>query len=56
VGGPVPPADARLYSNILYDWPPEKASTCCDKSYEGLEPGGRILIQGALFDHDKMGP
>ena len=27
-----------------------------EKSYQALEPGGRILIHEALFDDDKTGP
>jgi hypothetical protein len=53
---PFPPADVHFYSNILHDWPPEKGQLLIEKSYQTLEPGGRILLHEALFDDDKTGP
>jgi SAM-dependent methyltransferase len=53
---PFPPADVHLYSNILCDWPPEKGRFLTQKSFESLEPGGRIIIHDQLYNDDKTGP
>jgi len=53
---PFPRADAHLYSNILHDWPREKGRLLVEKSFHGLELGGRILLHEALLDDDKTGP
>lgn len=52
---PFPPADVHFYSNILHDWPPEKGQFLVEKSFQALEPGGRILLHEALFNDDKTG-
>ena len=51
-----PLADLHFYSNIYHDWPPEKGRLLTQKSFESLEPGGRLVIHEALYDDDKTGP
>jgi len=51
-----PSADLHFYSNIYHDWPPEKGRLLTQKSFESLEPGGRLVIHEVLYDHDKTGP
>ena len=51
-----PSADLHFYSNIYHDWPPEKGRLLTQKSFESLEPGGRLVIHEALYDDDKTGP
>jgi O-methyltransferase domain len=51
-----PPADVHLYSNIFHDWPPEKCRFLSEKSFGGLEPGGRIILHEMLYNDDKTGP
>ncbi len=53
---PFPPADLHLYSNVLCDWPPEKCHFLTQKSFESLEPGGRIIIHDKLYNREKTGP
>jgi SAM-dependent methyltransferase len=53
---PFPPADVHFYSNILHDWPADKNRILVKKSFDALEPGGRILLHEALLDDDKAGP
>jgi SAM-dependent methyltransferase len=53
---PFPPADLHLYSNVLCDWPPEKVHFLTQKSFESLEPGGRIILHDKLYNDDKTGP
>ncbi len=53
---PFPPADLHFYSMIYHDWPPEKCQFLTRKSFESLEPGGRLVIHEMLYDDDKTGP
>jgi protein-L-isoaspartate O-methyltransferase len=54
---PFPPADLHFYSDIYHDWPPEKGRFLTHKSFESLEPGGRIIIHETLYDNEqKLGP
>jgi hypothetical protein len=53
---PFPAVDLHFYSNIYHDWPPEKCRFLSQKSFESLEPGGRIIIHEMLYDDDKTGP
>jgi hypothetical protein len=53
---PFPAADLHFYADIYHDWPPEKCRILTRKSYESLEPGGRIVIHELLYDDDKTGP
>jgi len=51
-----PVADVHFYSMIYHDWPPEKCRFLTGKSFESLEPGGRILIHEMLYNNEKTGP
>lgn len=48
--------DTHLYSHILHDWPLSKCRTLVRKSFDALNPGGRIAIYSAHLDDDKAGP
>ena len=51
-----PPADLHLYSQIYHDWPPDRRQLLTRKSFEGLEPGGRVILHEMLYDDRKTGP
>jgi hypothetical protein len=51
-----PAADLHFYSQIYHDWPPEKCRFLTQKSFESLEPGGRLIIHEILSNDDKTGP
>ena len=53
---PFPKADLHFYADIFHDWPPEKCRFLAKKSFDALEPGGRIILHEMLFDDDKSGP
>jgi SAM-dependent methyltransferase len=53
---PFPSADLHFYSLIYHDWPPEKCRVLTRKSFESLEPGGRLIIHEMLYHDDKTGP
>jgi O-methyltransferase/methyltransferase family protein len=53
---PFPAADLHFYSYIYHDWTPEKCRFLTEKSFESLEPGGRILIHEVLYNDAKTGP
>jgi len=53
---PLPPADIHFYSQIFHDWPPEKCEYLARKSFDSLQPGGRIIIHEILFNDDRIGP
>lgn len=53
---PFPPADLHFYSNIFHDWTPEKDAFLARKSFEALEPDGRIVLHEVLYRNDKNGP
>jgi hypothetical protein len=53
---PFPVVDLHFYSNIYHDWPSEKCRFLSQKSFESLEPGGRIIVHEMLYDDDKTGP
>ena len=53
---PFPPADLHFYSMIYHDWPPEKCRWLTQKSFESLEPGGRLMIHEMLYNDEKTGP
>jgi hypothetical protein len=55
-GDPFPAADLHFYSLIYHDWTPEKCRFLTKKSFESLEPGGRIIIHEALYNDAKTGP
>jgi hypothetical protein len=51
-----PSADLHFYSMIYHDWPPEKCQWLTQKSFESLEPEGRIVVHEMLYHDDKTGP
>lgn len=53
---PFPPADLHLYATIYHDWTPEKCRRLTQKSFESLEPGGRLIIHEMLLNDEKTGP
>lgn len=53
---PFPISDIHFYSEIYHDWPIEKCHFLTKKSFESLQPGGRIIIHEVLYDDDKTGP
>ncbi len=53
---PYPSADLHLYANIYHDWPVERGRLLSRKSFESLEPGGRIILHEMLYDDNKAGP
>jgi O-methyltransferase domain/Dimerisation domain len=53
---PFPKADLHFYADIFHDWPPEKCQFLAKKSFDALEPGGRIILHEMLFNDDKSGP
>lgn len=53
---PFPVSDVHFYSQIYHDWPPEKCHLLTMKSFDSLQPGGRIIIHEVLYDDDKTGP
>ncbi len=53
---PFPLSDLHFYSDIYHDFTPEKCRFLTRKSFESLEPGGRIIIHEMLFDKEKAGP
>jgi ubiquinone/menaquinone biosynthesis C-methylase UbiE len=53
---PFPPADVHFYSYIYHDWPPEKCRFLSRKSFESLNPGGRLIVHEVLYNRDKTGP
>lgn len=53
---PFPVADLHFYSMIFHDWPAEKCRFLAKKSFEALDPGGRIIVHEMLFNRDRTGP
>ncbi len=53
---PFPPADIHFYSYIYHDWPPDKCRFLSRKSFESLNPGGRLIVHEVLYNKDKTGP
>ncbi|MBI5584458.1 MAG: methyltransferase [Deltaproteobacteria bacterium] len=51
-----PPADVHFYADIFHDFSPRKCLFLSRKSYEGLDPGGRIIIHEMLLNDAKDGP
>ena len=51
-----PPADVHFYSQIYHDWPPDRCQLLARKSFEALEPGGRLILHEMLYDDRKTGP
>lgn len=54
---PYPAADLHCYSHVYHGWPPEKCHFLSAKSFDAIEPGGRIVVHEVLYDDaDKTGP
>lgn len=54
---PFPPADLHFYSHVYHGWAPEKCRLLSKKSFDGLDPGGRIVVHEFLYDDaGKTGP
>jgi cyclopropane fatty-acyl-phospholipid synthase-like methyltransferase len=53
---PFPAADVHFYADIFHDWPAEKCRFLTRKSFEALEPGGRLILHEMLYNDDKTGP
>jgi hypothetical protein len=53
---PLPPADLHFYSMIYHDWPPWKCLSLTRKSFDSLEPGGRLIVHELLLHDDRPGP
>jgi O-methyltransferase domain/Dimerisation domain len=53
---PFPAADIHFYSEIFHDFTPEKCRFLTQKSFAGLEPGGRVIIHEMLYNNEKSGP
>ena len=51
-----PRADVHFYSAIFHSWAPEKCVFLAKKSFEALEPGGRIMIHELFTNDDGSGP
>lgn len=54
---PLPPGyDLHLYSHVLHNWPPGKVLPLLAKSFDALEPGGRIAIYSSHVSDFPDGP
>jgi hypothetical protein len=53
---PFPPADVHFYSLIYHDWSLERCRWLTEKSFQSLEPGGRIIIHEWLYNDKRTGP
>ncbi len=51
-----PLADLHYYCDVFHDWTIEQCKFLVEKSFESLEPNGRIVIHEMLFNEDKTGP
>jgi len=51
-----PSADLHFYSLIYHNYSPEKNHTLTKKSFDSLEPGGRIVIHQFLFNENRTEP
>ena len=50
---PFPLADVHFYGDIYHDWSEEQGRFLTQKSFETLEPGGRIIIHEMLYDNEQ---
>ncbi|WP_162925334.1 methyltransferase [Aurantiacibacter odishensis] len=48
--------DAHFFANIFHDWSEETNALLSRKSFDALEPGGRIFLHEILMDDDGTGP
>ncbi|MBL8496414.1 methyltransferase [Nitrosomonas sp. JL21] len=51
-----PAADLHFFSNMYHDWMPDRCHFLTAKSFNSLEPGGRIVVHEMLYNDDKTGP
>ncbi|MBW4562754.1 MAG: methyltransferase [Mojavia pulchra JT2-VF2] len=51
-----PSADLHFYSLIYHDWTPEQCFLLTKKSFDSLEPGGRLIIHEWLFNDERTEP
>jgi cyclopropane fatty-acyl-phospholipid synthase-like methyltransferase len=52
----LPAADIHFYSDIFHDFSPQRCRFLARKSFDDLEPGGRIILHEMLLTDDKSGP
>ena len=48
--------DAALFGNIFHDWDPASCARLAQKTFEALEPGGRILLHEMPLAEARDGP
>ncbi|MFB0611214.1 methyltransferase [Aurantiacibacter poecillastricola] len=48
--------DGHFFANIFHDWSEETNAILAARSYNALEPGGRIFLHEILMDDDGTGP
>jgi hypothetical protein len=48
--------EVHFFSNIFHDWSVDTGRFLAKRSFEALEPGGRILLHEMLVDDDGGGP
>lgn len=53
---PFPTADIHFYSDVFHDWTIDQGKFLIQKSYDALQPKGRIVIHEMLFNDNKTGP
>lgn len=53
---PFPRANLHFYSLIYHNYDLEKNRFLTQKSFEDLEPGGRLIIHQWLFNNERTGP
>ena len=53
---PFPSADLHFYADVYHDWTPEQGAFLTRKSFENLQPGGRIILHEMLLNDSKTGP
>lgn len=53
---PFPSVDLHFYSLIYHDWTPEQCRFLTKKSFDSLEPGGRLIIHEWLFNNERTEP
>lgn len=51
-----PSGDLHFYSLIYHDWTPEQCHFLTKKSFDSLEPGGRLIVHEWLFNNERTAP
>jgi SAM-dependent methyltransferase len=49
-------ADLVFFSDVFHDWGLEACRTLTQRSFEALNPGGRVVLHEMVLDDDKLGP